>query len=183
MPSGKAMALFPSQMSICIILLLFCWNKNTQSNLKLSNGDITLQILDSAHNLLFIKWLNILGTGERVGRHLLRFLPWRTKKSRLKNWGSTNEELKLIKQKGKFIVLIPPKETRNPIQWFRWKSKVTYLLHTYVSVLYGGKWNLQEKVRDIRKKQKLPGPSDLPWCLLTSLLIRGIYYIYAKFPN
>jgi len=42
------------------------------------------------------------------------------------------------------------------------KINETYLLHTYASVLYGGKENLQKRVTDIRMKQKLPEPSDLP---------------------
>jgi len=36
------------------------------------------------------------------------------KKIHIKNWGSTHEDLKLMKQKGKFI-LIPPKQISNPI--------------------------------------------------------------------
>ena len=43
-----------------------------------------------------------------------RISSMKDKKIYIKNWGSTHEDLKLIKQKGKFK-LIPPKQTSNPI--------------------------------------------------------------------
>lgn len=98
-----------------VFFFFFGWNKNAQSTLQSYNGDITNQMLDSAHNLLFTKWLNILGTDERVREAHTQISSMKDKKKiYINNWGSTHEDLKLIKQKGKFI-LIPPKQTSNPI--------------------------------------------------------------------